>query len=214
VDKRPLRVGLVFLSAAVALAMLLTGCGGSDDRAKVEASLRHYLIHPHACINYRFCPQGAFPLGAGAPQVKENSCKKIHTRTARLPEGLSEGLSGWSCVITFPPGRRHCLWPSLRRTTAKSPGRRRRRGTSRFHHQPSTREARSSHGLSFRRALDTKTARHDSSSSTAPFHARGHPPHSSRSAEARIAGQLRRLKARMRSPFSSSSPVGTKPMSL
>jgi hypothetical protein len=80
VDKRPLRVGLVFLSAALALAaVLLTGCGGSDDRAKVEASLRHYLIHPHACINYRFCPEGAFPVGAGAPQVKENSCRKIHT---------------------------------------------------------------------------------------------------------------------------------------
>ena len=104
-DKRLLRVGLVFLSAALALAMLLTGCGGSDDRAKVEASLRHYLIHPRACINYRFCPEGAFPVGAGAPQVRENSCKKIHTRAARLPEGLSEGLSGWSCVITFPPGK-------------------------------------------------------------------------------------------------------------
>ena len=111
-DKRPLRVGLVFLSAALALAaVLLTGCGGSDDRAKVEASLRHYLIHPHACINYRFCPEGAFPVGAGAPQVKENSCKKIHTGLALLPEGhprqalLPEGLSGWSCVITFPPGK-------------------------------------------------------------------------------------------------------------
>jgi hypothetical protein len=33
---------LVFLSAALALAaLLLTGCGGSDDRAKVEASLQH-----------------------------------------------------------------------------------------------------------------------------------------------------------------------------
>jgi hypothetical protein len=102
VDKRPLRVGLVFLSALLALAtVLLSGCGGSDDRAKVEASLRHYLIHPHACINYRFCPDGAFPVGAGAPQVTENSCKKIHTGLALLPEGLS----GWSCVITFPPGK-------------------------------------------------------------------------------------------------------------
>ena len=103
-DKRPPRVGLVFLSAALALAaMMLTGCGGRDDRAKVEASLRHYLrtLDPEACLNSRFCQQGVFPLGAGVPQVKENSCKKIHTDPARLPEGLS----GWSCDIAFPPGK-------------------------------------------------------------------------------------------------------------
>ena len=103
-DKRPLRVGLVFLSAALALAAtLLTGCGGSDDRAKVEASLRHYLstLDPQACLNSRFCQQGVFPLGAGVPRVKENSCKRIHTGAARLPAGLS----GWSCVITFSPGK-------------------------------------------------------------------------------------------------------------
>jgi hypothetical protein len=108
VDKRPLRVGLVFLFAALALAaMLLTGCGGSDDRAKVEASLQHYLStpYPQGCLDFRFCQEGVFPVGAGAPQVKENSCKKIHTGAARLPERLPEGLSGWSCVITFPPGK-------------------------------------------------------------------------------------------------------------
>jgi hypothetical protein len=113
VDQRPLRVGFVFLSAALGLAaMLLTGCGGSDDRAKIEASLRDYLStpYPQECLNSGFCPQGAFPVGAGAPQVKENSCKKIHTGLARVPEGprpawLSEGLPGWSCVITFPPGK-------------------------------------------------------------------------------------------------------------
>jgi hypothetical protein len=91
---------LVFLSAALALAAtLLTGCDGSDDRAKVEASLRHYLstLDPQACLNSRFCQQGVFPLGAGAPQVRENSCKKIRTGP--------EGLSAWSCVITFPPGK-------------------------------------------------------------------------------------------------------------
>ena len=112
-DQRPLRVGFVFLSAALGLAaMLLTGCGGSDDRAKIEASLRDYLStpYPQECLNSGFCPQGAFPVGAGAPQVKENSCKKIHTGLARVPEGPrpawpSEGLPGWSCVITFPPGK-------------------------------------------------------------------------------------------------------------
>ena len=122
-DKRPLRVGLVFLSAALALAaLLLTGCAGSDDRAKVEASLQHYLRtpYPQGCLDSRFCQEGVFPIGAGAPQVKENSCKKIHTGPALLPEGprpallpeghphpasLPEGLSGWSCVITFRPGK-------------------------------------------------------------------------------------------------------------
>ena len=122
-DKRPLRVGLVFLSAALTLAaLLLTGCAGSDDRAKVEASLQHYLRtpYPQGCLDSRFCQEGVFPIGAGAPQVKENSCKKIHTgpallpekpRPALLPEGhphpasLPEGLSGWSCVITFRPGK-------------------------------------------------------------------------------------------------------------
>jgi hypothetical protein len=105
VDKRPLRVGLVFFSAALALAaMLLTGCGGgTDDRAKVEASLRHYLstLDPQGCLSSRVCLQPIFPVGAGAPQVRENSCKKIQTGPPRLPEGLS----GWSCVITFPPGK-------------------------------------------------------------------------------------------------------------
>ena len=113
VDKRPLRVRLVFLSAALALAaMLLTGCGGSDDPAKVEASLLHYLstLDPEACLNSRVCRQGAFPVGAGPPRVRENSCKKVHTgrlRPARIPKGqvrpprLPEGLTSWSCVVRF-----------------------------------------------------------------------------------------------------------------
>jgi hypothetical protein len=113
VGKRPLRVGLVFLPAALALtAMLLTACGGGDERTKVEASLRHYLstLDPQACLTSGFCPQGVFPLGAGVPRVRENSCKKIHTgplRPARFPKGevrpprLPERLSGWSCVVTF-----------------------------------------------------------------------------------------------------------------
>jgi len=90
----------VLLLAALALtAMLLTGCGGGDDRPRVEASLRHYLstLDPQACLESRFCEQGVFPLGAGAPQVRKNSCKKIRTG--------SDGLSGWSCVVTFAHGK-------------------------------------------------------------------------------------------------------------
>jgi hypothetical protein len=103
VDKRPLRVGLVLLSAALALAaMLLTGCGGSDDRTKVEASLRHY-------VSTLVPEDGAFPIGGGPPRVKNNGCKdgqvttkrgqvhSFHSATVRLPEGLAL----WSCVVIF-----------------------------------------------------------------------------------------------------------------
>ena len=112
--KRPLRVGLVFLPAALALtAMLLTACGGGDERTKVEASLRHYLstLDPEQSLGPQTRPAvGVFPVGAGPPRVRENSCKKIHTgplRPARFPKGevrpprLPERLSGWSCVVTF-----------------------------------------------------------------------------------------------------------------
>jgi hypothetical protein len=113
VGKRPLRVGLVFLPAALALtAMLLTACGGGDERTKVEASLRHYLstIDPQACLESGFCPKGVFPVGTGVPRVRENSCKKrgtVHTDTVRFPKGqsrpprLPERLTGWSCVVMF-----------------------------------------------------------------------------------------------------------------
>jgi hypothetical protein len=82
------------------VAVLFAGCGGGgDDRAKVEASLRQYLstLDPEACLNSRFCEQGAFPVGAGVPQVRENSCKQIHTGPERL--------SAWSCVVTFANGK-------------------------------------------------------------------------------------------------------------
>ena len=74
-DKRPLRVGLVFLFAALALAaMLLTGCGGSDDRAKVEASLQQHLGS--------FNPEDlSFPIGAGPPRLQDKSCKDRHVTT-------------------------------------------------------------------------------------------------------------------------------------
>jgi hypothetical protein len=84
------------LAGGLALvAVLLAGCGsGGSESANVEASLRHYLstIDPQACLGSRFCGQGVFPLGAGAPQVRENSCKKAHAGV-------------WSCVITFAHGK-------------------------------------------------------------------------------------------------------------
>jgi hypothetical protein len=83
------------LLAALALtAMLLAGCGGNAARTKVEASLGHYLstLDPQACLGSRVCEQGAFPTGAGVPQVRAKSCKKIRT-------------GAWSCLITFPPGK-------------------------------------------------------------------------------------------------------------
>jgi hypothetical protein len=91
------------------VAVLLAGCGGRDDRAKVEASLRHYLATlPPA--------EAAFPIGAGAPRVKDNGCKDRHVKTGnglvlwswslsdprpasrvRVPERLAL----WSCVVRF-----------------------------------------------------------------------------------------------------------------
>ena len=107
VDKRPLRVGLVFLSAALALAaMLLTGCGGSDDRTKVEASLRDYIADLSPNL-----PQ-PFPIGSGPPRLQDKSCKDRHVTTKRgqvhsfhsATVILPEGLALWSCVVTFRNG--------------------------------------------------------------------------------------------------------------
>jgi len=91
--------------------MLLSACGGSKD-TNVEASLRDYLstIDPRACLESGFCPEGAFPVGAGVPRVRENSCKKlgtVHTDTVRFPKGQPrpprppERLTSWSCVVMF-----------------------------------------------------------------------------------------------------------------
>ena len=102
-DKRPLRVGLVFLSAALALAaMLLTGCGGSDDRAKVEASLRHYIagLSPNLA-------EPPFPIGSGPPRVQDKSCKDRHVTIKRgqvhtfhnATVIFPEALALWSCVV-------------------------------------------------------------------------------------------------------------------
>jgi hypothetical protein len=101
------------LVALALAAVLLTSCGGRGvDGTKVEASLRDYLstVDPKACLDSTFCNQGVFPVGAGVPRVREHSCKKVHTgprRPARFPKGqprpprLPEGLTSWSCIVTF-----------------------------------------------------------------------------------------------------------------
>jgi hypothetical protein len=92
----------VTVAGVLALAaVLLAGCGGGgDDHAKVEASLQHYL-------DSLVAEEGAFPIGAGAPRVKDNSCKERHgterfvfatlTRTIKSREGLPL----WACVVKF-----------------------------------------------------------------------------------------------------------------
>ena len=111
--ERPFRVGLVVLPTVLALtAMVFTACGGggADDGAKVEASLQQYLRTPYPPQTHPAADLfPVFPIGAGPPRVRENSCKKIHTGKvplARTGEVLPaarfpEGLSGWSCVIRF-----------------------------------------------------------------------------------------------------------------
>ena len=101
--ERPPGVGLVSVPAALALtAMLLAACGGRDDGAKIEASLRHYIgtLAPESSM---------FPAGAGLPRVRRNSCADRHVKTKR-GEVLQLGGSGivripegfvWSCVVTF-----------------------------------------------------------------------------------------------------------------
>jgi len=102
--KRPLRVGLRFLSVTLALTgVLLAGCGSGDDRAKVEDSLQDYLGAIDAS-------HSSFPVGAGVPRVRHMSCKDGHVKVqkgqvlsdmagiwrARFPEEVAL----WSCVVT------------------------------------------------------------------------------------------------------------------
>jgi hypothetical protein len=108
--ERPLRVWLVFPALA-----LLAGCGGGgggDPAAKVEADLRSFLgtLVPG---------ESGFPVGAGPPRVKKNSCRKIPKR--RVPEnGLVVGpqrppgapppaQASWSCVVRFAHTPFHVL---------------------------------------------------------------------------------------------------------
>ena len=103
------------------IAVLLAGCGGGgDDRAMVEAGLRHYVVNldPEApprgasgATNPTLFPIGAtlFPIGTGSPRILKNSCtdrhveaKKGQTLSSRTWSAfLPEDLALWSCVIKF-----------------------------------------------------------------------------------------------------------------
>jgi hypothetical protein len=95
--ERPFRFALAFLAVALALtAVLLAGCGGGDDRAKVEASLQRY-------IGGLFPEDSPFPSGAGIPRVKDNGCKDQH----RKFEWREFPVPGWSA---FFKGKKFALW--------------------------------------------------------------------------------------------------------
>lgn len=93
---------LVMVTGILALtAVLSASCGGGgDDRAEVEASLRHYLgtLTPE---------HSAFPVGAGSPRVKDNGCWDRHLEVEKSfpwwgiqvrPKGR---LALWQCVVKF-----------------------------------------------------------------------------------------------------------------
>jgi hypothetical protein len=95
---------LVMVAGILALAAVLSaGCGGGGgDHAKVEASLHRYLVS--------LVPGDApFPVGAGTPRVRENSCKDRHVKIekalawpgvqGRFRQPL--GLALWQCVVKF-----------------------------------------------------------------------------------------------------------------
>jgi hypothetical protein len=99
----------VLLPAALALtAMLLAGCGGGHHRAQVEDTTQNSLNHLDPTL------RAFFPVGAGPPRVKANSCKKIAQPTpppGRLirpprpsrefdrPPRPPKHLAWWSCVV-------------------------------------------------------------------------------------------------------------------
>jgi hypothetical protein len=87
-------VRLVPLAGVLVLAVgLLAGCGGGNDRAKVEASLRQYISG--------FSPdQGPFPIGAGPPRVRNNSCTDRHVKVKK-----GQALISRTLTVYLPDGR-------------------------------------------------------------------------------------------------------------
>jgi hypothetical protein len=92
-------VRLVPLGGVLALAaVLLAGCGGGrDDQAKVEADLHRYLV---SLVPDR----SPFPVGAGTPRVKDNSCKDRQVKV------VENGHMIWSRSVSFKVGMRVALW--------------------------------------------------------------------------------------------------------
>jgi hypothetical protein len=103
--RRPHRLALTFLAVAVPLA----GCGGGgggDDRATVEASLRHYFS--------TFIPEDSiFPTGDGPPHVKDNGCKDLHRKFPDGGPGMRPALP--PAGGTFRPGGSRAVPTTLKK---------------------------------------------------------------------------------------------------
>jgi hypothetical protein len=94
---------LTVIGGLAFVAVLFAGCGGGgDDRATVEANLRHYIS--------TLGPEGsALPVGAGPPRVRDNACQDRHVKTKRGQEVVSRTagrifptpVALWSCVVRF-----------------------------------------------------------------------------------------------------------------
>ena len=115
-DKRPLRVGLVFLSAALALAaMLLTGCGGSDDRTKVEASLQelHWAALIQKIVSF---PIGGGPAAAAGQELQgsaRHDQKRPGLRISQRRHGTSQRDSRCGRASSHSETASRCQWTSL-----------------------------------------------------------------------------------------------------
>jgi hypothetical protein len=90
----------VAATLALTAVLLAGGGGGGNDRAKVEANLQHYLVSLPP-------DQNPFPMGAGTPRVKDNSCKDRHIRVATghtmrsrtIYFRIGIGVALWTCVV-------------------------------------------------------------------------------------------------------------------
>jgi hypothetical protein len=93
------------LGASALIAVLAAGCGsGGATPAKVETSLRDFIsgMNPQEGV-------GPFPVDAGPPHLKHNSCRDRHITTksgqvVTLYAGIGtfpKADALWTCVVTF-----------------------------------------------------------------------------------------------------------------